>query len=387
MRILFVNRFLPHSKVRDSGGQDTYHYIRSLAKTHQISLISFVKNNEGEAVKELEGICERVVSVLFDEANFLGRIQRLVQRNLLGRVYGRNWSWTYRATLKQLLQTHPFDIVIIDGPMGLYASYPTCITCYDAVDLYADVAHDRWLDSRSPLLWWDWQLTNRREATIINTCDAVLVRSQKDKEKVNTPAHTLSPWFEGLEELTDISLIRPSQPNILFMGAMQNPKNIQAVHWFVQKVFPLIQKPIPTVSFTILGANPPASIRDLASNAITITGEVPHFKPYYKNASVNIAPLPISGGIIVKTLNGLAAGRPTVATRAGNSGTGARHNQDGVLITDNPAQFAAHIIHLLQDEDEWFRHARDGRAFIQANYDWNTIITDFDRFLAQITPK
>lgn len=169
---------------------------------------------------------------------------------------------------------------------------------------------------------------------------------------------------------------------------MQNPKNESAVLWFAHNVLPLIQQKIPDATFTIVGANPTPAIRTLQTNpTITVTGEVPTLTPYYTQSAINIAPLTVSGGIIVKTLNGLASARPTVATPAGNSGTGAHPDQHLIVTPHDPSQFAHHITHLLLSETDWLTLATNGRAFITQNYNWHSITTNLSHFLTKIAQK
>ena len=60
--------------------------------------------------------------------------------------------------------------------------------------------------------------------------------------------------------------------------------------------------------------------------------------------AINVVPLFTGGGVIVKTLNGMASGRPTVVTAVGNSGTGARSGIDLLVVSDDPKKFAeAHM--------------------------------------------
>ena len=89
MKILFLNRFLPHATVRDSGGQDKYHTIKSLAERHEVSLITFVQPGNEDGIAEMQAVCRHLVTITFDERKIFGRIQRLALRLLKTRVYGR----------------------------------------------------------------------------------------------------------------------------------------------------------------------------------------------------------------------------------------------------------------------------------------------------------
>jgi glycosyltransferase involved in cell wall biosynthesis len=87
--------------------------------------------------------------------------------------------------------------------------------------------------------------------------------------------------------------------------------------------------------------------------------------------------------MITKTLNGMAAARPTVATSAGNAGTGAQAGEDLVVADSTPA-FAEAVVHLLQDQETWLKFARQGRHYVVTHYNWEEIIRSFELFLRSI---
>ena len=104
MKILFICRFLPHPKARDSGRQDQYHYIESLSQQHQVSLIAFTQTEENSAIETMEAICEQVVGLPYKEHSPFSRLWRLGWRILLPKVYGRVFSLSYRSALQHLLK-------------------------------------------------------------------------------------------------------------------------------------------------------------------------------------------------------------------------------------------------------------------------------------------
>jgi glycosyltransferase involved in cell wall biosynthesis len=97
-----------------------------------------------------------------------------------------------------------------------------------------------------------------------------------------------------------------------------------------------------------------------------------------------VAPLLTGGGIIVKTLNGMAAARPTVATPLGNGGTGAQPGHDLLVAPAQPRPFAAAVVDVLTDQTLWQTLADNGRAFVRAHYDWPTNISRLEQFMAQL---
>jgi len=397
MRILFACRMLPHAKSRDSGRLDTYHYIAALSKKHTISLIAFVPPEDELGVAGMEKLCQEVVAVPYRRHNLGARLYRAWKRLVQPKVYGRNHSRHYVRSLKQLLSRCAFDVVVVDGMMAEYGRFLSPIpTVLDEVDLFFVVAHQlfraecRFLPRLRD--GFDWLRTTLRETTHLQEYAGVFVRSEKDAQLVRafTPQQcvaVLSPWFEGLTQLMSIPIERRTPPpTLLFVGAMRIPANVTAVTYFAHRVFPLIQAQMPTARFVIVGSQPAPAVQALAANLnIIVTGDVPDLTPYYAEAAVIVTPLFTGGGIIVKTLNGLASGRPVVSTAIGNSGTGAENGRHLRIVSTNPQEMAAAILDLLTNKTEWQRLAQNGRQFIQTHYNWSQTIANMTQFLQTVS--
>lgn len=395
MNILFLNRLLPHAHVRDSGGQDRYQTMRALAETHQVSTISMVTSADVQQLNTLN-FCQHNICVPFLAERLSARLWRLGWRLARTRVYGRNISLRYLWQLKRLLQLEQFDIVIVDGMMTWYRQFlGDCVTILDAVDLFGNVAYHYYRQSEGHLtrryLHWDWLRTVAAEIKYANQYHAILTRSDKDRTILSdlltdVPIQLLYPWFEGLDTLRHLPPIRPVGNQILFMGAMNIPANIDAAVWFAREVLPVVRREISDATFVIAGANPTEAIWKLGDDeAIIVTGEVDDLTPIYDCATINVVPLATGGGIIVKTLNGLAAARPTVATPTGTAGTMVNNGEHLLIAPRNPQLFAQAVVNLLQDKQLWERLALAGRAHVLEAFTWEQNINWLNKLLDQLT--
>jgi glycosyltransferase involved in cell wall biosynthesis len=64
----------------------------------------------------------------------------------------------------------------------------------------------------------------------------------------------------------------------------------------------------------------------------------------------------------------LAAGLPLVTTTIGAQGMSLISGQD-CLIADRPAEFASDVIRLLSDSEVWRKLSKNGRKFMQDNFE------------------
>lgn len=396
LHVLFVTRFLPHAGAYDSGGQDNYHYIKELlARDCEVSLVSYARPSDARGLREMESLCKDVVAIPYSDRALLPRARRAWWRLLRTRVYGRVYSRRYAEALRELLNRRSFDVAIVEGAMAWYGRLlRNCPKVLDEVDVFGSVAYQDYRNAPSGggrwFLWADWLRTWHMELSFVRAYDGILVRSKKDRAILQEYVPEalmleLPPWFEGLEDLRSVPSSRPGGANLLFVGAMANPSNVAAVCYFADAIFPRIVAEVPDAVFQVVGNAPTAEVRRLGERAsIVVTGAVEDLRPYYRDCVVNVVPLLTGGGIIVKTLNGLAAARPTVTTSLGNSGTGAIPDRE-VLVADCASDFADCVVRLLRDVALWHRLASAGRAFVDSHFDWPAAmdrLADFLRLVA-----
>ena len=170
--------------------------------------------------------------------------------------------------------------------------------------------------------------------------------------------------------------------SIVFTGVMDYRPNVDAVVWFCQEILPAVRAVVAKAHFTICGRRPVRAVRGLARLAgVTVTGSVPDTRPYLDRAEVFVASLRIARGLQNKLLEALSMGLPCVTSTAAWSGT-AIPNGEGIVATDDPQQFAAHVINLLQDANWRAEMGRRARAITEAKYKWEAQMARLDQVIA-----
>ena len=147
--------------------------------------------------------------------------------------------------------------------------------------------------------------------------------------------------------------------------------NEQAARFFAEQCWPLIRAARPDATWTIVGANPPASVARLAdeANGIIVTGSVPDTRPYIARAQVAIAPLLVGGGTRLKILEALAMGKAMVSTSLGAEGLDLVADEH-LLIADEPSAFAQATLRALDTADLRARLGAAGREAVVRQYSW-----------------
>src|SRR5690606_19543441 len=100
----------------------------------------------------------------------------------------------------------------------------------------------------------------------------------------------------------------------------------------------------------IVGSDPPRSVRDLERDDVEVTGRVPDVNTYLQRASVVVAPLRAGGGMRLKVLQAMAAGKAVVATTLGAEGLVGGTDRP-LLLADDEEGFASAVAGLLSDAE------------------------------------
>ena len=148
-----------------------------------------------------------------------------------------------------------------------------------------------------------------------------------------------------------------ARSGLLFVGGFEHPPNTGAAVTLVRDMMPLVWRELGPVPVTIVGADPPAEVRELAGPEVDVAGWVDDLRPLYDTARVMVAPLHYGAGMKGKVTQSLAAGLPIVTTAVGAEGLGAVDGRD-MLIAEDPAGLAAAVVRLVRDDDLWSELSR-----------------------------
>jgi glycosyltransferase involved in cell wall biosynthesis len=170
--------------------------------------------------------------------------------------------------------------------------------------------------------------------------------------------------------------------DLVFVGSMDWMPNIDGASWFVREVLPLIRKRRPDCTLTVAGRKPAAEITRLSETdpLIRVTGTVPDIRPWLWESKVSVVPLRIGGGTRLKIYEAMAARTPVVSTMVGAEGLEAL-NGENIWIADEPDDFAAHCLSLLDNAAERERLASAAEQMVRERYSWDVITDLFERML------
>jgi len=154
---------------------------------------------------------------------------------------------------------------------------------------------------------------------------------------------------------------------LLFVGGFRHPPNTDAVLWYASEILPRLRRRLPGVKSYIVGADPPATIRGLASDDLVIAGFVPDLSPYLEGCRISISPLRYGAGVKGKVNQAMSFGLPVVATTPSIEGMHLKPGSD-VLIGDDAQAFADAVVRAYQDQALWEQLAAGGRDNVSRHF-------------------
>jgi glycosyltransferase involved in cell wall biosynthesis len=231
--------------------------------------------------------------------------------------------------------------------------------------------------------WLQTRKLRRFEARACRSFDRVIAVSPDDRRALQNlaPDARIAIVPNGLDTEDYAPLATkapPGPPRLVFTGNMGYRPNVDAVQWFGEAIWPLIQEEEPAVRFQIVGRDPPPQVQVLGERpGIEVTGTVPDDRPYIGQADVYVLPMRFGGGIRFKLLQALSMERAMVSTPLGAEGVAGLLDRKHLFLAETAAAFADDVVHLLRHPEERTRLGAAGRSLIQAHYDWRALVPRF----------
>jgi glycosyltransferase involved in cell wall biosynthesis len=165
----------------------------------------------------------------------------------------------------------------------------------------------------------------------------------------------------------------PSSPSVeqdidlLFVGNLRTPNNVEGLRWFTKQVLPILRHELETpVRVTFAGSEPdPRDLESWRQDGVDCEANPPDVSGFYQRTRVVINPLQRGSGVNLKMIEAFAAGKPVVATEVAARGL-PDAVRSHVSITATPQAFAARVHDILLAEERCVDRAE--RAALVARY-------------------
>jgi polysaccharide biosynthesis protein PslH len=348
-RILFVTCHLPFPAI--SGGRlRELELLKRLGRRFAVGLrvVSKTYDEDRANAHHLEDLCQSV-EVLPASADPNPRAAYQVARHR---------SPDLKAQLAKDLDTGSWDLVHVEGfyvmqNLPLDASIPVVLgeqniefLLWKQRAIGTTTAEDR----RRHLS--QYLVTMQAEMEAWERAERCITVTDRDRDVIleSHPQLLVETVPDGCDHVTTSGSPetgREGGRTLAFIANFGYEPNVDAARFLCRELLPRIRAQVPSVRLLLVGNAPPASLIKLARRqGAIVTGRVEDVAPYIQTADVIVCPLRVGGGMKVKVLEALRAGKPLVTTSVGGQGL----NLDGAaVVADDPGKFAAAVITLLTD--------------------------------------
>lgn len=197
------------------------------------------------------------------------------------------------------------------------------------------------------------------------TVCAALSREDQVRMQRDAPGLRVRLVPEGADHLsaaTDLAVGAVGGAGAAFVGNYGYAPTADAARCLLEDVWPRVRAAAPTARLVLAGANAPDWVVAADGRAgVEVRGPVPTVLPILRAADLVLIPLRLGGGIKVKVVEALWAGRPVVTTPVGAQGLPPAAVR-AMAVAGSSAGLAAATVRLLASATERQRYAAAAAA-------------------------
>jgi polysaccharide biosynthesis protein PslH len=387
----------------DTGGKlRTYHMLRELAKSHDVTYLALCPLKTSPEVKSAAAeYSQQQVWVPWQAPGkgspkfFTSLAFNLFQSQPY--VISRYHSPAMVKAIQKETQAGQHDLVVCDfltPAVNLFSpNAPAAKTLLFQHNVESQIWQRLYQNQTNPIKRFyfrlQWQRLRHFEAKVSARFQGVVAVSDEDAAIFRQDfglRNVLGSVPTGVDVDHFAAVPKAPQPgNLAFLGSMDWMPNMDAARWFVEEIFPLVKKSCPNTTFTIIGRNPPEKIKSMADQnpAIRVTGTVADVRPYLAQAEAMLVPLRVGGGTRIKIYEAMAAGIPVVSTRIGAEGLKVAHGEN-ILLADRPEDFARETLRLLQNPDLRDLLSTRAQTLVREHFGWASVAKVFELYCRRI---
>jgi glycosyltransferase involved in cell wall biosynthesis len=386
MRVLLV---VPVPPAAEGGGAIPvllHAELTGLAERHEVTLVTAVGDEPGEA-EAVRRLADEVEVHAADRRRPPPGLARRRRQLRLAATWARGrWPWRtawfaapgIQRILDRLGAERSFDVVAVEDSAMAVFRYPAGVP---AVFTHHEVLRPRPVSWQAgpPRNWpaWafgelDWRRWEGFQRQAWRRFDRVQVFSRRDAEQVAELAPDVAPRVR----VDPFGLVLPPRADpqrevagtILFVGAFHHPPNRDAAIWLAREILPAVLARHPGARLRIVGSGPTPEVRELAGPNVELVADAPSVLPHLEEAAVVMAPVRTGGGMRMKVLQAMAAGKAVVTTPRGTEGYTGFGEEPPLAVGESEAEIAAATAALLEDDERRLRLGERAREFARRHH-------------------
>ena len=351
-----------------------YYQIKELSKTFDLKLIALSDQPVSqEHLQELEQFCSEIHIFPLSKFSYLSNAawHLLTGKSFqVGYFYNRKWIKRTNELLKKWKPAHIYTQLV--RCTEYTKNYHDCPKTLDYMDALG-TGSERRADKSNTLLKWIFKKEGERlkdyERRVFEYYDYKTIISEQDRRLIKHPdQRKIYAVPNGIDQsFLTYDGAYTQQYEIGFIGNMNYAPNVDAVHYINEHYL----SKNPSVKFLVAGANPHASVLELANkDNITIAGWIDDIRTAYADMKLFVAPMQIGTGMQNKLLEAMAMGIPCITTPLANNAIGGIH-KESIWVVDTPEELSEAINYLLENTNKANEIGQKAKEFVAQNYSWD----------------
>jgi len=379
MKVLFLSTWFPYPP--DQGSRiRAYQLLRALSAHHDLALVSFEDQPLQPAwIDHMRQLCRSVDIVRrrpfadLDPSPWRGALSRRPRAVVAG------YSREMEARVREVGEAWGPDVVVsltfVTAPYALQVPAPHHVVDVDNLTAQMLAEAFRQETHWAPRLrrYLAYRKFRSYERQLFGRFDLCLVTSPRDVERLAGEIPGRSSRIGLVPNGVDLEFnqrggIARTPNQLVFSGALTYEPNLDAMRYFLERVFPQVLAEESQARLLITGRTGGAAL-PMANGHVTLTGHLEDIRPTVAGSAASVVPLRKGAGTRLKILEAMALGTPVVSTTKGAEGL---EVDPGVhlLIADEPGLFARETVRLLRQPDLGQQLAEQAHARVRQKYDW-----------------
>lgn len=169
------------------------------------------------------------------------------------------------------------------------------------------------------------------------------------------------------------------------LGAMDWLPNQEGIKWFLQDVWPAIHRDMPEFKFHFAGRNMPVEFYQNVPEGVVCEGMVPSADEFIADKKILIVPIMSGGGIRVKILEAMAAGKVIISTSVGMQGIDAVP-QKHYLLADTAEEMLEEVTWCMNNTHDAEIMAQRAQAYVKEHFSIDVIAKSLDKKVQDLLP-
>lgn len=361
--VLVIDHYVPQYD-KDAGSKTTFMYLKMLVKKGY--QVTFLGDN------------------FYPHQPYTSVLQQMGILVLYGPKYAENCK-------EWLIENLPyFDVVYLNRPhitikyIDLIKEHARGRIIYYGHDLHFLRIHREYELSGDKKLLEESEKWKEQELYIMHKADMNYYPSEVECTEIHKidpdiPVKAITAYV--YDRFQNIAYMPEKRGGLLFVGGFGHTPNLDAVQWFLDKIYPEVYQ-ATHAPFYIVGSNAPKEITELTTECVVVKGFVSEeeLQQLYSSCRMAVVPLRYGAGVKGKVVEALYYGIPIVTTSVGAEGI--EGVDDIVAVQDEEKALIETITKLYDNRAALIEMHNKSQKYICDHFStdaaWSVIAKDFN---------